>query len=160
MRRKVDPRRIERLEAFALSLRVEDAKRRHRDSWSKMSDEELAHLYFAIEQIEEVMKEDPGQAEELFSSGLAATEHFEERARLGWRRYCETGAHAAMLDFLKATEGKVSPSGTPWDTKGLCEGPRSSSSRKGSVRLHIYRLATESEKQALSERSSRPKPDR
>jgi hypothetical protein len=160
VRRKADLKRIERLEAFALALRLEDTRRRLLEARSEMSDEELARLYFALQHLKEGTKEDPGKAEELFRSGLAATEHLDERGRLGWQRLCETGAHAAMWDFLEATEGKVSPSGTPWDIKVLLEGHKLSSSRKGSVRLHIYRLATESVKKALSERSSRPKSDR
>ena len=55
-------------------------------------------------------------------SGLATTEHLEERVRLGWQRFCETGGHAAVSDFRGATDGKVSPSGTPWDHKVLFEG--------------------------------------
>ena len=115
MRRKVGLKRIERLEAFALGLRVEDAKRRHLESLSKMSEEDLASLYFAAEQPSEM-------SEELFRSGLATTEHLEERVRLGWQRFCETGGHAAVSDFRGATDGKVSPSGTPWDHKVLFEG--------------------------------------
>jgi hypothetical protein len=152
VRRKEYLKRIERLEAFALALRVEDAKRRHLEAWSKMSDEELASLYFAAEQLKEVRKEDPGRAEELIRTDLAATEHFEERARLGWQRLCETDALAALLDFVEATEGKVSPSGTPWDDKLLFERQKLTSSRNASVRLHKYRLATESEKRDLCER--------
>jgi hypothetical protein len=160
VRRKEYLKRIERLEAFALALRVEDAKRRHLEAWSKMSDEEEANLYFAAEHLKEVKKEDPGRAEELIRSGLAATKHFHERGRLGWRRYCETGALAALLDFCKATDGKVSPSGTPRDVNVLFKGPKPSSNRNADVRFHMYRLATESEKKALSERFSRPKSDR
>ena len=160
MRRKGYLKRIEDLEAFALSLRVEDARRRHMESLSKMSAEEEASLYVAFIHIKEVRKEEPGKDDELFGSGLAATEHLDERGRLGWRRYCETGGQAAMWDFHKATEGKVSPSGTPWDIRVLVEGFKPSSSRQESIRFHFNRLATEPEKKALFERSSKPKPDR
>jgi hypothetical protein len=117
-------------------------------------------MVFAFQHLKEVKKEGPGKDDELFRSGLAATEHLDERGRLGWRRYCETGGQAAMWDFHKATEGKVSPSGIPWDFKVHFELPKTSSSHKADERFHLNRLATESEKKALSERSSRPKSDR
>jgi hypothetical protein len=59
LRKKVDPRRIERLEAFARSLKIEDAKKRHLESLSKMSDEEVASMIFAIRQFYEVEEKDP-----------------------------------------------------------------------------------------------------
>jgi hypothetical protein len=103
-------------------------------------------MVFAFQHLKEVKKEGPGKDDELFRSGLAATEHLDERGRLGWRRYCETGGQAAMWDFGEATAGKVSPSGTPWDVAVLFEGLKRSSSHKASVRFHLNRLATESEK--------------
>ena len=42
MRKKADHKRIEQLEAFARRLKIEDAKKRHLESISKLSDEEFA----------------------------------------------------------------------------------------------------------------------
>ena len=156
MSRKVDLKRIVRLEAFACSMKVEDAKRRHVESLSRMSDEELVRLYLALTQIREAAKEDPCKGEELFESGLAATEHLEERARPGWRRLCETGAQAAVVDFFEATDGKVSPTGTPWDVGVLFEGNPFRNRRAG-IRFHLDRLTSESERRDLRARIPRAK---
>ncbi len=142
--RRETRKRIERLEASVRSLKVEDAKRRHLESISKMSDEEVASVYFALEQIQDVAeKEDPRKADQLFRSGLAATERLEERARLGWRRFCEAGGQAAVVDFCEAIDGEgasvTAPSGQV-DFGALFEGLESSSSRLAGVRFHLKRL--------------------
>ncbi len=149
MRKKADHKRIEQLEAFARRLKIEDAKKRHLESISKLSDEEFASLVFALKQIHEVIKEDSCKGEKLFKSGLAATERLEEKARPGWRRFCETGGQAAVVDFREATDGKQSPSATHRDVGVLFEGPKPSSSRVAGIRFHWERLATEPEKKAL-----------
>ncbi len=160
MSRRVDPKRIERLEAFARSMKVEDAKRRHLESLSKMSDEEVASEWFAHKQIKEVVEEDPCKADELFRSGVYATERFEERARLGWRRFCETGGQAAVVDFCEAIDGEgasVTAPSEQVDFGVLFEGPKPPSSRVAGVRFHLERLATEPEKKAHSKLFTRPK---
>jgi hypothetical protein len=150
VRKQVDPKRIERLEAFARSLQIEDARKRHLESLAKMSDEEVASMIFALRQIDKVEEEDPWRGEALFRSGSAAMERLEERARLGWRRYCETGGHAAVVDYCEATDGESSLSGTPClDRRGievLFEGEKPGKERCKGVRFHLDRLAGESEK--------------
>ncbi len=153
MRKKVDPKRIERLEAFARSRRIEDAKKRHLEAFSKMSEEEVASAYLALKQIQE--EEDPRKGDTLFKSGLATIEHLEERGKLGWQRYCETGAQAAVVNFCEAIDGEgssVTMSSQRVDFGILFEGPKPSSSRLAGIRFHFERLASESEKKALSER--------
>ena len=137
--RKIDPKRIERLEAFERSLKVQDARRRVWESYSSMTDEEMASLYFALVQIHE--QEDPWEGEALFGSGSAATERLEERGRPGWQRWCETGGHAAVMDYDRATDDKSSKSlfgGRP--REGLYEGVRFEKKRKEGIRFHIDRL--------------------
>ena len=137
--RKVDPRRIERLEAFERSLKVQDAKRRLWESYSMMSDEEMASLYFALVQIDE--QEDPWGGEALFGSGLASAERLEERARLGWQRFCETGGQAAMMDFFRATDDGSTNSLSEGRPIGvLYEGVRTEKKRKEGITFHINRL--------------------
>jgi hypothetical protein len=106
-------KRIERLEAFVRSLKIEDAKKRHLESLAKMSDEEKSSVTLFAAHYGKVWKEDPHKADELFRSGLAALEQLDEGARFGWRAYCETGGQAAMVDFSDAHEDKGSTSRTP-----------------------------------------------
>jgi hypothetical protein len=137
--RKVDSRRIERLEAFERSLKVQDAKRRLWESYSMMSDEEMARFYFALVQLCE--EEDLWEGEALFGGGLASAERLEERARLGWQRFCETGGQAAMMDFFRATDDGSTNSlskGRPF--KLLYEGVRVEKKRKEGISFHINRL--------------------
>jgi hypothetical protein len=137
--RKIDPRRIERLETFERSLKVQDAKRRLRESYSMMSDEEMASLYFALLQMCE--QEDLWEGEALFGGGLASAERLEERARPGWQRFCETGGHAAMMDFYRATDDESTKSLSEGRSIGvLYEGARTEKKRKEGIRFHIDRL--------------------
>lgn len=137
--RKIDPRRIERLEAFELSLKVQDAKRRLWESYSIMTDEEMASFSFALGQ----MCEEGGlwDGEALFAGGLASTERLEERARPGWQRFCETGGQAAMMDFFRATDDGSTKSlskGRPY--RVLYEGVSLEQKRKEGITFHINRL--------------------
>ena len=137
--RKIDPRRIERLEAFERSLRVQDAKRRLWESYSTMTDEEMARFSFALAQ----MCDEGGRwdGEELFAGGLASTELLEERARPGWQRFCETGGQAAMMDFFRATDDGSTKSlskGRP--VRVLYEGVSLEKKRKEGISFHADRL--------------------
>ena len=137
--RKIDPRRIERLEAFERSLKVQDCKRRVWESFSMMTDEEMARLYFAFVQLCD--KEDLYDGEALFGGGLASAERLEERARPGWQRFCETGGQAAVMDFCWATDDGSTNSlseGRPFGL--LYEGVRVEKKRKEGIRFHIDRL--------------------
>jgi hypothetical protein len=137
--RKIDRRRIERLEAFERSLKVQDAKRRLWGSYSSMTDLEMASLYFALVQFCE--EEDLWEGEALFAGGLASAERLEERARLGWQRFCETGGQAAMMDFYRATDDGSSKSLTGGRPIGvLYEGVRIERKRKEGITFHINRL--------------------
>jgi hypothetical protein len=134
--RKIDPRRIERLEAFERSLKVQDAKRRLWESYSIMTDEEMARFSFALAQM---CEEEEGEA--LFGGGLASTELLEERVRPGWQRFCETGGQAAMMDFFRATDDGSTKSlswGRPY--RVLYEGVSPVKKRKEGIRFHINRL--------------------
>ena len=147
--RKIDPRRIERLEAFERSLKVQDCKRRLWESYSMMTDEEMASLYFAFVQLCD--KEWDGEA--LFAGGLASAERLEERARPGWQRFCETGGQAAMMDFCRATDDGSTNSlseGRPFGL--LYEGVRVKQKRKEGLSFHIERLGGKrgSKKKALA----------
>lgn len=161
MRKKIDLKRIENLEASVRSLKVEDGKRRFLEANSKMSDEELASLvHFALVQIWELAEKDPYKHDELFWAGLATTELLEERARLGWRRFCETGGQAGVVDFWEAIHSGVTKWGTP-DPKTaidiLFDAPKLPRSRRAAIRFHRERLAREPEKKDLSENAtSRP----
>ena len=137
--RKIDPRRIERLEAFERSLKVQDAKRRLWESYSIMTDAEMASFYFAL--VRMCGEEGLWDGQELFEGGLASTERLEERARLGWQRFCETGGQAAMMDFFRATDDGSSNSltwGRPY--KVLYEGVSLEKKRKEGITFHINRL--------------------
>jgi hypothetical protein len=137
--RKIGTSRIARLEAFERSLKMRDAKRRLWESYSMMSDEEMARFYFALVQIFE--HEDPWEGEALFAGGLASAERLEERARPGWQRFCETGGHAAMMDFYRATDDGSSKSLTGGRPIGvLYEGVRTERKRKEGITFHINRL--------------------
>ena len=137
--RKIDSRRIERLEAFERSLKVQDARRRVWESYGMMSDEEMASLYFALVQIDE--QEDLWEGEALFGSGLAATERLEERGRAGWRRWCETGGHATVMDYYRATDdGSTKSLFGERPREGLYEGVRFEKKRKEGISFHIDRL--------------------
>jgi hypothetical protein len=137
--RKIDPRRIARLEAFERSLKVQDAKRRMWESYSIMTDEEMASFYFALVQ----MCDEGGlwDGEALFAGGLASTERLEERARPGWQRFCETGGQGAMMDFFRATDDGSTKSlskGRPY--RVLYEGVKLEKKRKEGISFHIDRL--------------------
>ena len=137
--RKVDSRRIERLEAFERSLKVQDAKRRLWESYARLTDEEMASLYFALLQLcdEEALWD----GEALFEGGLASAERLEERARPGWQRFCETGGQAAVMDFCRATDDGSTNSlskGRPF--RLLYEGIRVEQKRKEGIGFHINRL--------------------
>jgi hypothetical protein len=137
--RKIDPRRIERLEAFERSLKVQDAKRRLWESFSIMTDEEMARLYLALLEIWE--EEDPWEGEALFGGGSRSAERLEDRGRAGWQRWCETGGHAAVMDFCRATDDGSSKSlleGRPFEV--LFEGVRFEKERKEGISFHINRL--------------------
>jgi hypothetical protein len=161
MRKKIDLKRIENLEASVRSLKVEDGKRRHVEAIWKMSDEELASQYFALEQIWELAEGDPYKHDELFRAGLATTELLVERARLGWRRFCETGGQAGLVDFWEAIHSGVTKWGTPDPDRVfdiLFEGLNPSRSRLKGITAHRKQLAREPEKKDLSENAtSRPK---
>ena len=136
---KIDPRRIERLEAFERSLKVQDAKRRLWESYSMMSDEEMASYYFALAQ----MCDEGGlwEGEALFAGGLASTERLEERARPGWQRFCETGGQAAMMDFYRATDdGSTNTLTWGRPIRLLYEGVRTEKKRKEGITFHVNRL--------------------
>ena len=137
--RQIDPKRIERLEAFERSLKVQDAKRRLWESYSIMTDEEMARLYFAL--VRMCGEEGLWDGEELFAGGLASTELLEERARPGWQRFCETGGQAAMMDFYRATDDGSTNSlteGRP--VRVLYEGKRVDKKRKEGITFHVNRL--------------------
>ena len=137
--RKIDPRRIKRLEAFERSLKIQDAKRRVWKSFSMMTDEEMASLYFAFVQLCD--KEDLWEGEALFGGGLASAERLEERARPGWQRFCETGGQAAMMDFCRATDDGSTKSlseGRPF--RVLYEGVSPVKKRKEGIRFQLDRL--------------------
>jgi hypothetical protein len=137
--RKIDSRRIARLEAFERSLKIRDAKRRLWEIYSMMTDEEMACLYFALVQIWE--EEDPWEGEALFGGGLASAERLEDRGRPGWQRWCETGGHAAMMDFYRATDDGSTNSltrGRP--VAVLYEGVRVEKKRKERISFHVDRL--------------------
>jgi len=149
--RKIDIRRIERLEAFERSLKVQDATRRLWESCARMTDEEMASLYFAFVQLCD--KEDLWEGEALFAGGLATAERLEERARLGWQRFCETGGQAAMMDFFRATDDGSTNSLSKGRPIGvLYEGVRVEKKRKEGIRFHIDRLGGKrrSKKKALA----------
>jgi hypothetical protein len=137
--RKIDPRRIAHLEAFERSLKVQDAKRRLWESYSIMTDEEMASFYFAL--VRMCGEEGLWDGQELFEGGLASTERLEERARPGWQRFCETGGQAAMMDFCRATDDGSTNSlskGRPF--RVLYEGVSPVKKRKEGIRFHIDRL--------------------
>jgi hypothetical protein len=149
--RKINSRRIERLEAFERSLKVQDCKRRLWESYSMMTDAEMASLYFAFVQLCD--KEDLWEGEALFAGGLASAERLEERARPGWQRFCETGGQAAMMDFCRATDDGSTNSlseGRPFGL--LYEGVRVKQKRKEGLSFHIERLGGKrgSKKKALA----------
>jgi len=104
-----------------------------------MTDEEMASFYFALAQ----MCDEGGlwDGEALFGGGLASAERLEERARLGWQRFCETGGQAAMMDFCRATDDGSTKSlskGRPF--RVLYEGVSPVKKRKEGIRFHIDRL--------------------
>ena len=104
-----------------------------------MTDEEMASLYFALLQMCE--QEDLWEGEALFAGGLASAERLEERARLGWQRFCETGGQAAMMDFYRATDDGSSKSLSEGRPIGvLYEGVRVEKKRKEGITFHINRL--------------------
>ncbi len=149
--RKIDSRRIERLEAFERSLKVQDARRRVWESYARMTDEEMASLYFALVEIHE--QEDPWEGEALFGSGSAATERLEERGRPGWQRWCETGGHAAVMDYHRATDdGSTNSLSEGRPREGLYEGVRFEKKRKQGIIFHVDRLGGRrgSKKKALA----------
>ena len=167
MSKKSNRKRIERLEAFARATRIEDAKRRHVESFAQMSGEEIASFTFALYQIREVQKEDPWKAFELFRSGLATTEYLDERGKLGWRAFCETGGQRATVEFSDAHEDKGRPR-RPFlkgDLNALFYDVNLGSRRIKSLLFHRARLARqepeeeEENKKDLFENgtSSRPK---
>lgn len=141
MSKKADRKRIERLEAFVRSLIVEDTRKRHVESFAKMTDEEAASVGFAVEQFGQ--EEDPWKADELFRSGLAAIEYLDERGKRGWRAYCETGGQAAVVEFSDAheDEGRPKRPGLKGDLRVIFEGINPGSRRTKSIKLHRARLA-------------------
>ena len=142
MSKKAQRKRVERLEAFARSMKIEDAKRRHVESFAKMTDEEVASFGLAVEQLGQ--EEDPSKIYELFRSGLATTEYLEERGRLGWRAFCETGGQKALVDFCEAHEDdEGSATRTPGfrgNLKVLFEGVDYEDRRIKGIKFHRARL--------------------
>ena len=142
MSKKAYRKRIERLEAFAHAMKIEDAKRRHVESFAKMTDEEMASFGLAVQQIGQ--EEDPSKIYELFSSGLATAEYLDERGRLGWRAYCETGGQTALVDFCEAHEDdEGSATRTPGfrgNLKVLFDGVDYGDRRIKGIKFHRARL--------------------
>ena len=154
--KKADRKRVERLEAFVRSLKIEDAKKRHVESFTKMTDEEVASLGFALNQLREAEKEDPWKTLELFRSGMAATEYFDGKGRFGWRAFCETGGQAAVVDFSDAhedDEGSATRApGLKGNPKVLFEGVDYGNRRIKGINFHRARLAgQEPEKKDFAE---------
>jgi hypothetical protein len=161
--KKAQRKRIERLEALVRSKKIEDAKRRHAESFAKMTDEEVASFGFAVQQI--AREKNPPKTLELFRGGLAATEYFDEKGRLGWRAFCETGGQAAVVDFSDAHEDdEGSATRTPGlkgDPKVLGEGLNLGNRRTKNIKLHRARLAGQEPEQkkdsSENDTPSRPK---